>query len=90
MSERDAFFESDNLISYYVGPIYIKIVPSLNYIVITNESGFSINLLDLLPIIYDAWEVKEENIIKKSYEVIIIKYDFNIINNYLSCSLIYG
>lgn len=89
ISDRSSLQKEDNYISYYVGPIYIKLDTNNSMIVISNPSFFIFNLNDLLPLIIRAWDIKNTDIIKTSQYEITIKYDLHILNNYLTYNLIF-
>lgn len=82
-------FESDNEISYYAGPILISLDTINKVITIENKSEFEFKISDLISELKNAWSFNEANIIKSDDNIIIIKYDLDILNNYLSYSIIY-
>jgi len=83
VGERSLGLMSDNLINYNAGPVYFEVSHGDRTIIITNMSCWDFLLPDVLPIVKSVWEVPDENIIHNDKTKIIIKYDVNIISNYL-------
>lgn len=88
ITERDLGFISDNSINYRAGPIKFEVQPTGFIIVITSLVDYDDLLLELLPIIKNAWDLVDEDIIYKDSFKIIIKYNLQIISNYLFYSII--
>ena len=82
-------FESDNEISYFAGPIYIKLSIPYNTITIVNTSDFNFKVSDLLDELKNAWAFNDSDIIESNDNIVKIKYNFNILNNYLAYSIIF-
>jgi len=82
-AERSLGLISDNLINYNAGPLYFEVLHSERTILITNMSCWDFCIPDALPVIKGVWEIPDENITFIDKNQVIIKYDVNIISNYL-------
>jgi hypothetical protein len=54
ITERDLCYSSDNLISYYVGPIFIDVNPINKTIIVTNLSTLDLDVNIILPFMVEA------------------------------------
>lgn len=79
----------DNDISYNIASIKIVLNTSNNTILVHNTASIKINMEPLISILKEVWEFNDSDIKKISSEEFIIKYDINIINNYLSYIITY-
>lgn len=91
-SERLLGFNSDNLITYFAGPIKIKICGWTEEIEISCKKKWDYLLDEVLDVAKNAWEI-EENQIKWDKDdnktKIIIKYNFKNIKLYIEHNIVF-
>lgn len=88
ISERDLGYDSDNLINYNAGPVYISVKTYEGVISLKTTYEFSALLYPALYTACAAWEVPEENIVNVSEVEAHIKYDKKILENFIDYSII--
>jgi len=74
-SERNIGEESDNLITYYAGPVKVSVSGWNEYIILSTNEKWKHLLKEATEIAIIAWEVDEKDI-EYSEQEVKIKYSF--------------
>lgn len=90
ISERMGQFESDNLISYYAGPVKISINGWNELITLSvKKKKWEFLLKECLQTAIEAWEIDDSNELIYKELSISIKYNFKNIKLYIENSIIF-
>ena len=86
MAERGVCDDSDNLINYWAGPLYVELCVLDETITVTTSDRWSYLISDFITISTDAWCLVDEDFISKK-NPLVIKLNYKILKGYILYSV---